>query len=41
MPMKRAQTAEDVTGVAVFLTSADADFITGHSYHVDGGLVMN
>ena len=27
-------------GVAAFLASADADCITGQSYHVDGGVVM-
>lgn len=41
VPMKRAQTPEDLTGMAVFLASADSDFVTGQSYNVDGGLVMN
>ena len=41
MPMARAQQAEDLTGMAVFLASADSDFITGQSYHVDGGVLMN
>jgi meso-butanediol dehydrogenase / (S,S)-butanediol dehydrogenase / diacetyl reductase len=40
IPMQRPETPEDVTGIAVFLASADADYITGQSYHVDGGLVM-
>jgi NAD(P)-dependent dehydrogenase (short-subunit alcohol dehydrogenase family) len=41
VPRKRAQTPEDLTGMAVFLASADSDFVTGQSYNVDGGLVMN
>ena len=40
VPMGRAETPEDVAGVALFLASADADYITGQSYHVDGGVVM-
>jgi meso-butanediol dehydrogenase/(S,S)-butanediol dehydrogenase/diacetyl reductase len=40
VPMKRGETPEDLTGMAVFLASADADYITGQSYHVDGGVVM-
>jgi NAD(P)-dependent dehydrogenase (short-subunit alcohol dehydrogenase family) len=31
---------EDVAALAVFLTSADADNITGQAYNIDGGLVM-
>ncbi|MBM3396192.1 MAG: SDR family oxidoreductase, partial [Betaproteobacteria bacterium] len=41
IPMGRPETPEDLTGMAVFLASADSDYITGQSYHVDGGLVMN
>jgi meso-butanediol dehydrogenase/(S,S)-butanediol dehydrogenase/diacetyl reductase len=41
IPMGRPETPEDVTGMAVFLASADSDYITGQSYHVDGGLAMN
>lgn len=41
VPMKRAQTPEDLTGMAVFLAGADSDFVTGQSYNVDGGLVMS
>ncbi len=41
IPMKRPETPEDLTGMAVFLASADADYITGQSYNVDGGLVMS
>ncbi|HTR58374.1 MAG TPA: glucose 1-dehydrogenase [Casimicrobiaceae bacterium] len=41
IPMGRPETAEDLTGMAVFLASADSDYITGQSYHVDGGLLMH
>jgi acetoin reductase-like protein len=41
VPMHRTQVAEDLNGMAVFLASADSDYITGQSYHVDGGLLMN
>jgi NAD(P)-dependent dehydrogenase (short-subunit alcohol dehydrogenase family) len=41
IPMKRPETPEDLTGMAVFLASSDSDYITGQSYNVDGGLVMN
>jgi NAD(P)-dependent dehydrogenase (short-subunit alcohol dehydrogenase family) len=41
VPMGRGETPEDLTGMAVFLASADSDYITGQSYHVDGGVVMN
>jgi glucose 1-dehydrogenase len=29
---------KDVAGVAVFLASDDADYVTGSTYYVDGGL---
>ncbi|PWT75294.1 MAG: shikimate dehydrogenase [Proteobacteria bacterium] len=41
IPMARPETPEDLAGMAVFLASSDSDYITGQSYHVDGGLVMN
>jgi meso-butanediol dehydrogenase / (S,S)-butanediol dehydrogenase / diacetyl reductase len=41
IPMGRTETPEDLTGMAVFLASPDSDYITGQSYHVDGGVVMN
>lgn len=40
IPLGRGETPEDVANMAAFLASADADFITGQSYHVDGGLLM-
>jgi meso-butanediol dehydrogenase/(S,S)-butanediol dehydrogenase/diacetyl reductase len=41
IPMGRPESPEDLTGMALFLASHDSDYITGQSYHVDGGLVMN
>jgi len=41
IPMRRPEEPEDLTGMALFLASADSDYITGQSYHVDGGVVMN
>jgi NAD(P)-dependent dehydrogenase (short-subunit alcohol dehydrogenase family) len=37
-PLRRMGTAEDVAGVALFLASSDADFVTGQGITVDGGL---
>ncbi len=37
---KRVQTPDDLVGTAVFLASSEADFITGQTISVDGGLVM-
>lgn len=36
-PLRRLGTPKDIVGPAVFLASADADFITGHTLVVDGG----
>src|SRR5271154_2538936 len=39
IPIRRANTPEDVAAMAVFLASPGARNITGQSYNVDGGLV--
>jgi glucose 1-dehydrogenase len=41
IPLKRLGKPDDVAGVAVFLASADADYITGSTLRVDGGLMWN
>jgi glucose 1-dehydrogenase len=41
IPMKRLGTPEDVSGVAAFLASPDADYITGTTIFVDGGLLWS
>lgn len=41
IPMKRAGQPEDVAGLVTFLASKDADYITGQTINVDGGLIMS
>ena len=41
LPMKRPATVEDVAGVAAFLASDDASYVTGQSYNVTGGTIMH
>ena len=40
VPLKRAGKPEDVAKLISFLSSEDADYITGQVIHVDGGMVM-
>ena len=41
IPLARLGKSTDVAGVAAFLASADADYITGATIVVDGGLTWN
>ena len=41
IPLQRLGTPEDVAGVAAFLASADAAYITGTTVGIDGGLLWN
>ena len=41
IPLSRLGKPSDVAGLAVFLASADADYVTGSTYYVDGGLTWN
>ena len=41
IPMGRAGTGEDVSGLIAFLASDDAAYITGQTINVDGGLIMS
>lgn len=41
IPMQRAGTPAEVGGLVAFLTSSDADYITGQTINVDGGLIMS
>jgi len=41
IPMKRAGKGRDVAGLVAFLASEDADYITGQTINVDGGLIMS
>lgn len=40
IPMKRFGKAEEVANLAVFLASAQSDYITGEVIRIDGGLAM-
>lgn len=41
IPLRRLGQPDDVAGVAAFLASADADYVTGSTFYVDGGLLWN
>lgn len=41
IPWKRAAQPIEIARLAVFLASADADYVTGASYVMDGGLMRN
>ena len=41
VPFGRMGRADDLTGMAVFLASAEADYIVGQTYNVDGGNWMS
>jgi glucose 1-dehydrogenase len=40
IPLARLGKPADVAGLAVFLASADSDYVTGSTYFVDGGLTV-
>jgi glucose 1-dehydrogenase len=41
IPLRRLGKPEDVAGLAAFLASKDADYVTGTTFFVDGGLLWN
>ena len=41
IPMKRAAEPREIARLAVFLASSDAAYVTGASYVMDGGLMIN
>ncbi len=41
IPLKRAAQPAEIAKLAVFLASSDADYVTGASYVMDGGLMIN
>ncbi|MDZ4744071.1 MAG: glucose 1-dehydrogenase [Verrucomicrobiota bacterium] len=41
IPLNRLGKPEDVAGIAAFLASTDADYMTGTTVFVDGGLLWN
>ena len=40
VPLGRMGTANDVSGVCLFLASREADYITGQTIVVDGGMAI-
>jgi meso-butanediol dehydrogenase/(S,S)-butanediol dehydrogenase/diacetyl reductase len=40
IPLVRPERPEDLAGIAVFFAGPDSDYVTGQSYHVDGGVLM-
>ncbi len=41
IPWKRAGQPEEVAKLAVYLASDEADYVTGQSFVIDGGLSMH
>jgi glucose 1-dehydrogenase len=41
IPLARLGQPKDVSGLATFLASSDADYVTGSTYVIDGGLTWN
>ena len=41
IPLGRMGTPEEVAGLALFLASDDAAYVTGSTYYLDGGLIRN
>ncbi|WP_442591632.1 SDR family NAD(P)-dependent oxidoreductase [Pedobacter sp. AW31-3R] len=41
IPMGRAGRPEEIAWLAVFLASEEADYVTGSTYEMDGGLMIN
>ena len=40
IPMKKLGEPEDVANLALFLSSNDSTYITGQTFHVNGGMLM-
>ncbi|EEF60973.1 glucose 1-dehydrogenase [Pedosphaera parvula] len=41
IPLRRFGTSEEVANVALFLASDEADYVTGSTYYIDGGMTQN
>lgn len=41
IPWKRAAEPEEIAKLAVYLASSDADYVTGTTFVIDGGLMIN
>ena len=40
IPIKRIGIPEDISGLTAFLSSDNASYITGQTFHVNGGMMM-
>ena len=40
IPLKTLGSARDIANIAVFLSSDEASYITGQTFHVNGGMLM-
>ncbi len=40
IPMNKLGTPKDVANIAIFLSSDDSSYITGQTFHVNGGMLM-
>ena len=40
IPMNKLGTPEDVANLAFFLSSDEASYITGQTFHINGGMLM-
>lgn len=41
IPLNRAGEPQEIAKLAVFLASSEADYVTGSTYFIDGGLMVN
>jgi D-sorbitol dehydrogenase (acceptor) len=41
VPFGRMGTAEDLTGMAIFLASSESEYVVAQTYNVDGGNWMS
>ncbi len=41
IPWKRAATPDDIAKLALFLASAESDYVTGATFVIDGGMLLN
>ena len=41
IPLGRMATPEEIAGLAAYLASDEASYITGSTYFIDGGLIRN
>ena len=40
IPMKKFGTPEDIANIALFLASDQSSYITGQTFHINGGMLM-